>query len=268
MSKRITLICAVLFVLVAGSAFAADQPTVKGPLAGAVHAVGSLTYVDGSQQSWNWDRGLITDLSSSSITLTRRDKVQVTFAITSSTIVRNDGATYSLSDLQKGQVATVVSQNGNADIIRNIRGQNAPTGGDPSEIAGPAAKSTTGTIDVLYYDASTQDFDYNRGRITQVGNGSLTIMRQDKVSVPLTYDSNTVVRDCHGQLESTDDLAVGEGAIFLSQSGDVKLVGCLTQPKAHTGADSQGQGQGQGQGQRPTGPRSLTPSAPAAAATA
>src|SRR5579862_8110789 len=115
MSKRITLICVLVFSLVAGSAFAADQPTVKGPLAGAVHAVGSLTYTDGSQQSWNWDRGLITDLSSSSITLTRRDKVQVTFAITSGTVVRNDGATYGLSDLQKGQIVTVVSQSGNAE---------------------------------------------------------------------------------------------------------------------------------------------------------
>jgi hypothetical protein len=241
MSKRITLICVLVFCLVAGSAFAADQPTVKAPLAGAVHAVGSLSYKDGSQQSWNWDRGQITDLSSSSITLTRRDKVKVTFAITSGTIVRNDGSTYGLSNLQKGQVVTVVSQNGNAEIIRNIKGPNAPSGGDPSDIAGPAVNSTTGTIDVLYYDTSTQDFDYNRGRIMQVGNGSLTIMRQDKVTVQLTYDSNTVVRDCHGQLETTDDFAVGEGAIFLSQNGDVKLAGCLNQPKVHAGSGAQQQ---------------------------
>jgi len=264
MSKRITLICVLVFSLVAGSAFAADQPAVKGPLAGAVHAVGSLTYKDGSQQSWNWDRGLITDLSSSSITLTRRDKVQVTFAITSGTVVRNDGATYGLSDLQKGQIVTVVSQSGNAEIIRNIKGPNAPSGGDPSEIAGPAVNSTTGTIDVLYYDSSTQDFDYNRGRITQVGNGSLTIMRQDKVSVQLTYDANTVVRDCHGQLESTDDFAVGEGAIFLSQNGDVKLAGCLVQPKAQAGGGTQSQGQPQSL--RPNRPGSLAPSAPSAPA--
>lgn len=231
MSKRIALVCALVFALVAGSAFAADQP-VQGPLAGAVHASATLSYKDGSQQSWNWDRGRITTLSSSSITLTRRDKVQVTFAITSGTIVRNNGATYSLSDLQTGQVATVVSQDGNADIIRNIHGPNAPSGGDPSDITVPASNSTTGTVDVLYYDQSTQSFDYNRGRIMQVGNGQLTLMRADKVSVQLTYDANTVVRNCQGQLESTDDLAVGEGAIFLSQSGDAKLIGCLVQPKA------------------------------------
>jgi len=237
MSKRIALVFALVFALVAGSAFAADQP-VKGPLAGAVHASATLSYKDGSQQSWNWDRGRITAVSSSSITLTRRDKAQVTFAITANTIVRNNGSTYSLSDLQRGQVASVVSQDGNADIIRNIHGPNAPSGGDPSDITVPATNSTTGTVDVLYYDQSTQSFDYNRGRITQVGNGQLTLMRADKVSVQLTYDSNTVVRDCKGQLESTDDLAVGEGALFLSQSGDAKLIGCLMQPKAKPAAAS------------------------------
>ena len=44
---------------------------------------------------------------------------------------RNAGATYSLSDLKVGQAAQVVSQNGTADIIRNIRGDGAPGGGDP-----------------------------------------------------------------------------------------------------------------------------------------
>jgi hypothetical protein len=240
MSKRIVLLALLVLGLAAGSAFAADQPAqVQGPLAGAVHAVGNLTYTDGSQQSWNWDRGRITAVSSTSITLMRRDKVSVTFAITGQTAVRNDGATYGLSDLQQGQMVTVVSQSGDADIIRNIKGPNAPSGGDPSQIVGPAAKSVTGAIDVLYYDGSTQNYDYNRGRITQLGDGQLTIERQDKTTVQLTFDSSTVVRDCSGQLESTSDLAVGEGAIFLSQQGDAKLIGCLVQPKATQGGSSQ-----------------------------
>ena len=81
MFKRITLLFTAIFALTAGSALA-DSP-VKGPFAGTVHAVGNITYKDGSQQTWTWDRGKITALDSSSITLTRRDKVQVTFAITS-----------------------------------------------------------------------------------------------------------------------------------------------------------------------------------------
>src|SRR6266567_1567854 len=97
MSKRISLLCAIVFALAAGSAFAADQ--VKGPFAGAVHAVGNLSDKSGNPINVIWDRGKITTLSDTSITLTRRDKAQVSFAITSDTAFRNDGATYSLSDL-------------------------------------------------------------------------------------------------------------------------------------------------------------------------
>jgi hypothetical protein len=99
MFKRIALICVAFFALSATSALA-DSPasvSVKGPFAGTVHAVASINYLDGSQQSWDWDRGKVTALSSTSITLTRADKVQVTFAITSTTVVRNDGATYAAS---------------------------------------------------------------------------------------------------------------------------------------------------------------------------
>jgi hypothetical protein len=225
MFKRTIIICTAVFALAATSALADTQ--VKGPFFGTVHAVGTLTYRDGSQQTWNWDRGRITALDSSSITLTRRDKVQVSFAITSSTAVRNDGATYQLSDLKVGLVATVISQNGNAVIIRNIRGDGAPSGADQSAIEGPAAHSVTGTIAALYYDGSTQSFEYDRGRITQLGNGQLTIVRPDKQTVTFTYDDTTLVRD-KGQVESVDDLKVGEGAMFFSQSGALKLVRCLS----------------------------------------
>ena len=123
MSKRITLLLAVVFALAGGSAFAADQ--VKGPFAGVVHATGALADRTGGPISVTWDRGKITDVSSSSITLMRRDKAQVSFAITSSTTVRNDGGTYQLSDLKTGLVATVVSQSGayGGLILRHLGGQ-------------------------------------------------------------------------------------------------------------------------------------------------
>jgi Domain of unknown function (DUF5666) len=236
MFKRTILLVTAVFALAAGSALAdgnGNAGQVKGPFAGTVHAVGTITYTDGSQQVWNWDRGKITALDSSSITLTRRDKAQVTFAITSSTVVRNDGGSYQLSDLKVGLAATVVSQDGNATIIRNIRGDGAPGGADSSAIDGPAAKSVTGTIDALYVDGSTQSFTYDRGRITQVGNGSLTIKRADAQSVTYTYDDSTLVREGKGQVESVSDLTVGEGAMFFSQNGALQLVLCLGQPKLH-----------------------------------
>jgi len=228
MFKRTLLLVSAFFALAATSALA--DSSVKGPFAGTVHAVGTITYTDNSQQTWNWDRGKITALDAGSITLTRRDKAQVTFAITSSTLVRNDGGSYGLSDLKVGLAATVVSQNGNAVIIRNIRGDGAPSGADQSAIDGPAAKSVTGTIDALYVDGSTQSFEYDRGRITAVGNGSLTIMRPDSQSVTFTYDDSTLVRE-QQQLESVSDLKVGERAMFFSQNGALKLVRCLVQPQ-------------------------------------
>jgi hypothetical protein len=233
MSKRITLLFAIVFALAAGSAFAADQ--VKGPFAGAVHVTGSLTDKTGNAISITWDRGRITSLSGTSITLTRRDKQQVTFAITADTAVRNDGATYHLSDLKTGLVATVVSQGGTAEVIRNIRGEGAPGGADQSLFEGPAAKAITGSVAALYFDGTQQAFGYDRGRIQSVGNGQLTIMRADKQSVSFTYDSSTLVREAGGSIGSVDDLKVGEGAMFFSQGGLLKLVRCVhdaSQPQA------------------------------------
>ena len=193
--KRTALLLASALALAAGSASAAGQP--KGPFAGAVHAVGALAGKDGSPISLTWDRGRITGLSSSSITLTRRDEAQVTFAITASTVVRNGGATYPLSDLKTGLVATVVSEAGDALVVRRIRGDGAPSGADPSAFAGPAAKAIDGTIDVQDADGSHATYDYDRGRIQSVG-----------------------------------DLVPGERAMFFSQAGLLKLVRCVHSGRA------------------------------------
>jgi hypothetical protein len=229
MAKRYLIVAAALFSLAAGTAFAADLP--KLPFAGTVHAVGAVTYKDGSEKAWTWDRGRITALSASSLTLTRRDKVQVSFVITASTLVRNDGGTYKLDDLKLGQAATVISQSGNAVIVRHIRGEGAPSGADQSAIDGPAKASVTGTVEALYKDGSTQSFDYNRGRITALSDGSLTITRQDKKTVTLSFDSSLIVRD-KGEVEDASALEVGEGAMFFSQDGKLVLVRCLAQAKA------------------------------------
>jgi hypothetical protein len=251
MFKRIIILFTAAFALAASNALADNPTPVKGPLWGAVHADGTLADKSGNPISVTWDRGKITSLSDTSITLLRRDKQSVSFTITSSTTVRNDGATYSLSDLKVGLIATVVSQGGNAVVVRNIRGDGAPSGADQSEFEGPAAKAITGTVAVLYYDSSTQSFDYNRGRITAVGDGQLTIMRPDHQTVSLTYDSSTVVREKGGQVGSVDDLKVGEGAMFFSQNGALKLVRCV-----HDGpAAGQGPQGSQGlRGHRPNTP--------------
>ena len=71
-----------------------DPARCKGPFAGAVHAVGrrSPTWT-ASQQTWTVGSAAGSARSrASSITLTRRDKTQVTFTITSSTSSATTGA--------------------------------------------------------------------------------------------------------------------------------------------------------------------------------
>jgi hypothetical protein len=229
MAKRYLIIAAALFALAAGSALAADQQ-LKFPFAGAVHAVGAVTYKDGSEKSWTWDRGRITALSASSITLTRRDKEQVSFAITASTLVRNDGGSYTLDALKLGQAATVVSHGGNALIIRNIRGEGAPSGADQSAIEGPAKGAITGSVDALYKDGSTETYAFDRGRITELSDGSVTIVRQDKKALTFSLDSTVPVWQ-KGKPGNSSLLAVGQGGMFFSQDGRLAVVHGLRQAK-------------------------------------
>jgi hypothetical protein len=216
MAKRtIVGIAAFLLVLLAGTAFAADKP--KLPFAGAVHASVTITYKDGSDQTWSWDRGKVTSLSSTSITLMRRDEVEVTFAVSSDTAVRGE--------LAEGDVATVISQRGAAVIVRNIKG-------DADAAAGAAAPATQprpldggvdGTVDALYYDGSAKTFAVSFGRITQLGDGSLTITRPDKQTVTLSYDASTPVWE-KGHLENASALQRGEIGAFFSQDGALSVV--------------------------------------------
>lgn len=231
MLKRLTLIVAASLAVAAGTALAADA--VKGPFAGTVHAVGTVTYKDGSQQTWDWDRGKITALSSSSISLTRRDKQVVTFAITDQTKVRNDGASYTLADLKAGLAATVISQNGNAVIIRNIRGDGAPSGADQSTIEGPAYQAVDGTIDAQYVDGSHQTFDFARGRIVSLSDGSLTIVRPDKQQATFSYDQGLLVR-FRDHVGDASSLEARMGGAFFSQNGKLVLVRIWSLGKAAT----------------------------------
>jgi hypothetical protein len=241
-SKRISLVSLLLLLLALSAGSALAEPVVKGPFFGTVHAAGDLTDKDGSEVSVDWDRGKISSLSGSSITLTRRDEAQVGFALTAGTTVRNDGATYSLGQLKTGLVATVVSQAGTAAVIRNIRGEGAPGGAEWSAFEGPAARAVTGTVDAQYVDGSHQQFDYNRGRISELRNGSITIARADGQSVTLSYEANTLVREQDGSVDSVGSLAVGERAMFFSQAGLLKLVRCVAQAKdGRSAADRQAQ---------------------------
>jgi hypothetical protein len=161
MKRTLALLLAASAMLVAGAAAAtaAEPPKAKGPFAGAVsvtleltkadgststvtferkkgektkpdhvfrgvvHADITVTLKDGSTKQLQYDRGAITAIDASSVTLKRRDGKSVTLGLTSSTRVRDEGQDVPVSDLKAGERAMFFSQGGAAFLIRCISGK-------------------------------------------------------------------------------------------------------------------------------------------------
>ncbi len=85
-----------------------------------VHADIDVTYLDGSKRTFDYDRGQITSITNTQITLVRRDQKSVTLNYDDSTFVRENGQTESVSDLRVGERAMFFSEDGLAKLIRCI----------------------------------------------------------------------------------------------------------------------------------------------------
>jgi hypothetical protein len=85
-------------------------------------------------------------------------------------------------------------------------------------------------VTVTTKKGAQRQFQYDRGKITAIGSGSVTVRRADKQSVTLSLDSSTLVRE-KGQRESVDELEIGERAMFFSKGGATLLVRCVSKPK-------------------------------------
>jgi hypothetical protein len=86
----------------------------------AVHADIEATYLDGSKRTFAFDRGQITSITDTQITLIRRDQRTVTLNYDDSTFVREDGQPESVSDLKVGEGAMFFSEDGLAKLIRCV----------------------------------------------------------------------------------------------------------------------------------------------------
>jgi len=78
-------------------------------------------------------------------------------------------------------------------------------------------------ITVTRTDGSTRARDVDRGRITSVSEGSLTLRRPDGATVTLTVTPKTLVRQ-KGTRVRLDALQTGERGLFHSASGKLGLV--------------------------------------------
>jgi hypothetical protein len=91
-----------------------------GPFRTAVHADISLLLKDGSTKSETMDRGKVTAISSSSLTIARPDGQSVTFSIDDKTVAREKGQDESLDNVKAGDRLMVFAADGHAFLLRCI----------------------------------------------------------------------------------------------------------------------------------------------------
>jgi hypothetical protein len=94
---------------------------------------------------------------------------------------------------------------------------------------GKSARAVHGDIQVLYVDGTTKSFDYDRGQITSIGDGSVVLIRRDGKTVKLSYDEQTIVRE-KGEPGTVEDLEEGDIAMFFSHQGHADLIRCIKSP--------------------------------------
>jgi hypothetical protein len=214
-----------LVLAVAGVATAATAATAhRGPkapriLAAAVHADVRAIFEDKTTRSQSWDKGEVTAVSSTSITLKRRDNQSVTLSIDSSTKIRARGG-----KVEVGAKALVVSQAGKAVAILAAKprgGERKPNdrGRGPGPAPGLAGKAVHVDWSLIMADGKTASLALDKGEVTAASSTSFTLKRKDGVSVTLTTDSNTRVLK-----RQRAAIATGDKALAWSQAGKATLV--------------------------------------------
>lgn len=192
------------------------------PFAGAYHGDGTWQLVDGTTRTTSSDLGVVTAVGDQSITILRPDGESVAAPVDPSTCIRADGRPAAASDLQAGERALVTQSNGATLAIR----AGLPPREKDRQGCGFLRPVVHGEVTVQYLDGSTRTFAYDPGRITQLGDGQVSLRRRDGQIVTLGYDDSTVVIE-EGRPATVDDLHVGDGAMFVSESGKAVLIRCV-----------------------------------------
>jgi hypothetical protein len=180
---------------------------------GAVHGDVTAIKRDGTTTSFSFDRGKVTAVSSSSVTLQRADGRSLTFSL---------GTARVRGRLQVGRQVVVISQNGAAVQIssgaaragKNRRGDRNDR--RRQRLAGTrvAAQLLAGAVHVDYRlllrNGSTRTLALDRGTITAASATSLSLKRADGPTVTFSLTSSTKVRGT---------VAVNARALVVSENG-------------------------------------------------
>lgn len=219
--------------LFAGQAvFAAPSSNGQAPATTArariVHAEGTMTYLDGSTRQFTADAGEVSGTSGGAITLKQADGKTVTATVGAAACVRNNGGPATLTDLTAGERALVVQENGAVVAVRAGTRPSENAGEAPTDRPDPSCLLKLGALHaeltLRFADGSTKAVQLDRGMVTKVDGGSISILRRDGKTVTSTVDDATVVKlDC--KPAAIGDVKVGQVAAVFSAEGHAERIG-------------------------------------------
>lgn len=208
--KRITLIVltAVLGSLLVGASATAAPLVVDRLLTTAVHGDVAIVDRDGSAASLTFDRGKLTAVSETSLSIQRADGQSVTLTRTAATRLRLNGA------LNVNRNVLVVSREGTA-IRVDVGGFMA--GVRPG--AGLVDRGVHADVAVRTRAGTTRTLNVDKGRVTSRTSTSLTLLRADGQSVTVAIAANARVTYGWRGLRSVNRLRRNAFVTVVSENG-------------------------------------------------
>jgi hypothetical protein len=211
--KKLFALALALAALAAVSVASADNSIRQArPFYGAIHADINTLFVDGTTKDYNLDRGQVTAVDSSSLTLQRPDNQSLTFTLSSDTWFPH-------GQPKVGDKLGVLSLGG-AALRVNVWVKQSDIADQAQDRVRAFAKAVHADITLLMKDGSSKSETADRGRVAALdaNAGTMTIDRPDKQSVSLGVDKGTVVVH-KGDQKSLEDVAIGDHVLAFATGG-------------------------------------------------
>ncbi len=159
-----------------------------------VHVEARVAYLDGAVRGLFGDRGEITAVDATSVTILRPDEVSVTLALTERTCIRVGGRSTTWEALTVGENAAAISEFDDAGVqtalvVRSGHPWFKPDRPHCNVFEGAYHADGTATFE----DGTTKDYAWDRGRISGLSPHRIRIERLDGESVTAQVNRQTIV---------------------------------------------------------------------------
>lgn len=205
---RVVLVLVATLAVAAGSLGIAEAHRGRHVLHRPIHFEARFSYLDGTVRALIGDRGLITAVSATSLTLMRPDDVEVTVAIDDGTCIREG----SWENLEVGERVGTISEPDSVGVLHALVIRSGWDRWRPDE---PTCGLFEGAYHAdgvaLFADGGTQAFVWDRGHVSGLAPRRIRIERLDGESVVAAVDLRTHV--CPGTYR---ELHLGEPIWMLS----------------------------------------------------